>query len=226
MKSSGRPLDSISLAALLAAGPLTLLALTTAPPARAATPAPCAAAWGDEKPSTHPKPAAPLPSSRGPADSMSTSGASSPSPSAAPAHKKCPYATQECLNYMAQRLKTAGWIGIEYDTEKSGYPEVQKVVPGSPAEQAGLEVGDALISLNGVEIKEGNDEKLKAARGDWTPGHTIHYMVKRKGKLKPVDITLGTWPADVLARYIGEHMLEHAEADAQAQAQATPSPKK
>jgi C-terminal processing protease CtpA/Prc len=125
---------------------------------------------------------------------------------------------------MAQRLKSAGWIGIEYDGDQPGYPKVQKVIAGSPAEKAGLQVGDELISLNGVDIRETNEEKMNAARGDYTPGHTVHYVVKRKGALKPVDITLGTWPADLLARYIGEHMLEHAEADAQAQAAAPKAP--
>jgi hypothetical protein len=164
--------------------------------------------------------ASPLPN---PAESpgSSTAGTSSSSGSA---HKKCPYSTQECLNTMAQRLKNAGWIGIEYDQELPGHPKVTRVIPGSPAEKAGLQVGDELVSLNGVDTKDGSEEKMKQARGDWTPGHTAHYVVKRKGELKPIDIVLGTWPADVLARYIGEHMLEHAEADAQAQA-AVPAPK-
>jgi hypothetical protein len=45
--------------------------------------------------------------------------------------KKCPYSTQECLNYMAARLKASGWIGIEYDPEKAN--EISRVVAGSPA---------------------------------------------------------------------------------------------
>jgi membrane-associated protease RseP (regulator of RpoE activity) len=217
MKSSQGP--------LLIAAPLTLLVLMTAPTARAAAAyAPCPEAGPDSsgRPSTHPKPGeSTLPqSSRTSADKDSTTDVPASSPSSP--HKKCPYSTQECLNTMAQRLKSAGWIGIEYDGEQPGYPKVQKVVPGSPAEKAGLKVGDELISLNGVDIKEGNEEKMKAARGDYTPGHTVRYVVKRKGALKPVDITLGTWPADLLARYIGEHMLEHAEADAQAQAKTAP----
>lgn len=130
------------------------------------------------------------------------------------AEKKCPYTTQECLNYMAARLKASGWIGIEYEPEKGN--EITRVVVGSPAEKAGLQPGDRLFALNGVEIRKDNQEALEKARKDWAPGQTVHYTVTRNGLPRAVDIVLAPWPADVLARYIGEHMLQHAEADAAA----------
>jgi membrane-associated protease RseP (regulator of RpoE activity) len=132
--------------------------------------------------------------------------------------KKCPHTTQECLNTMAAKMKVAGWIGIEYDPEKDYV--ITRVVPGSPGEKAGLLPGDQLAALNGVEIREENESALLAARKKWTPGQVVHYTIKRNGLARQVDITLGEWPADLLARYIGEHMLQHAEADA-----AAPSPK-
>ncbi len=128
--------------------------------------------------------------------------------------KKCPYSTQECLNYMAARLKASGWIGIEYDPEKNN--EISRVVAGSPAEKAGLVPGDRLFALNGVEIKPENQEELAKVRKDWAPGQTVHYTVKHGTASRQVDITLAPWPADILARYIGEHMLQHAEDDAAA----------
>jgi membrane-associated protease RseP (regulator of RpoE activity) len=224
MKNSPRPtaLDALALTAFLIVPAMALL------PARAwARDASCEPMSDDSGPAVkHSHPTVPPSRSSSPLPSPTeSSGSPSSGSSSGAMHKKCPYSTQECLNTMAQRLKTAGWIGIEYDSDQPGPPKVQRVVPGSPAEKAGLQPGDELISLNGIELKEGNEEKLKVARGDWTPGHTVHYMVKRNGALKPIDIVLGTWPADVLAKYIGEHMLEHAEADAQAKA-APPAPKK
>lgn len=130
---------------------------------------------------------------------------------------KCPYSTQDCLNHMASRLQASGWIGIEYEPSESGVITVDRVVTGSPAEKAGIQVGDILHSINGVEIRKGNDEAMKKAKVDFRPGQTVHYIVKRQGAAKPIDIVLGQWPADLLAKYIGEHMLEHAEADALAQ---------
>ena len=158
-----------------------------------------ALAAGDSKPATTAdgKPASP--------DSKSSSGPK----------EKCPYTTQDCLNHMASRLKASGWIGIEYEPAEGGTITVQKVVPGSPAEKAGLQPGDLLFSINGVEIRNENNQALMKI--DRRPGQTLHYVVKRNGAAKSVDIVLGQWPADLLAKYIGEHMLEHAEADALAQ---------
>lgn len=135
--------------------------------------------------------------------------------------KKCPYTTQDCLNHMAARMKASGWIGIEYDDEKPGEMAITKVVPGSPAEKAGLLPGDVLSALNGVEIKEENNDALMKARKEWKPGQKVTYTIKRGGAPKQVDVILGEWPADLLARYIGEHMLQHAEADAST---TTPQP--
>jgi predicted metalloprotease with PDZ domain len=131
--------------------------------------------------------------------------------------QKCPYTTQDCLNHMASRLKASGWIGIEYEPAEDGTITVQKVVPGSPAEKAGLQPADVLFSINGIEIRKGNEEAMVKAKIDRSPGQTLHYVIKRNGVAKPIDIVLGQWPADLLAKYIGEHMLEHAEADALAQ---------
>lgn len=175
-------------------------------------------AWSSVPAGQHPTPGhgaqSAKPSPPQPPDSKRNIAQKAPSNS----KHKCPYSTQDCLNHMASRLQASGWIGIEYEPADSGVITVQKVVPGSPAEKGGLVPGDVLFSINGVEIKKGNDEAMKKAKVDYRPGQTIHYIVKRNGAPKPIDIILGQWPADLLAKYIGEHMLEHAEADALAQA--------
>jgi len=150
-----------------------------------------------------------------PATSAEGKPAGSDSKSSSAPKEKCPYTTQDCLNHMAARLKASGWIGIEYEPSESGSISVQKVVPDSPAEKAGLQPGDVLFSINGVEIRNENEPALKKI--DRRPGQTLHYVIKRNGVARPIDIVLGQWPADLLAKYIGEHMLEHAEADALAQ---------
>lgn len=130
-------------------------------------------------------------------------------------HKKCPYSTQECLNSMNARMKATGWVGIEYDAdEATGRMVVQRVLPGSPAEKAGLQEGDILIAMSGIEIKKDNEKALMEIRKTWKPGRAVQYTIQRDGQAKKIEIVLGEWPADLLARYIGEHMLEHAEADA------------
>ena len=141
------------------------------------------------------------------------------------AHKKCAYSTQECLNAMNARMKAAGWVGIEYQAEEAtGRVVVQRVVPGSPAEKAGLREDDILIAMDGVEIKKENEKRLAEIRKTWKPGKSVQYTIRRDGEAKKIDIVLGNWPADLLARYLGEHMLEHAEEDAAMPPPPPPAP--
>lgn len=126
---------------------------------------------------------------------------------------KCKYGTQECLDHMAAKMKSSGWVGVELETENPDGYEVTKVIPSSPAEAAGLEAGDVLVALNGVALKKENDESLMKARKEWKPGQVVTYTIKRNGGERQVSVTLGTWPADALAKMIGMHMLEHANGE-------------
>ena len=127
---------------------------------------------------------------------------------------KCKYSTQDCLDHMAAKMKTGGWVGVELEhNDETGELTVLKVVPGSPAESSGILPGDQLYALNGVTINDKNDEALSKARKDWKPGQTVNYTIKRNGQEKQITLTLAPMPADVLAKFIGTHMLEHASAE-------------
>jgi len=129
--------------------------------------------------------------------------------------KKCTMPLQECIDRMSSSLKTTGWVGIEYDNvlvPNGGY-KVLKVVPGSPAEKAGLQPGDLLYALNGVRIAEENYPALAKARQEWRPGQSVSYTIKREGIDREITLTLAPMPADVMARWIGEHMKEHEAAE-------------
>jgi len=128
--------------------------------------------------------------------------------------EKCSYSTQQCLDMMATKLKTSGFVGLDLDVDaKSGSPVVKAVIPNTPAEKAGLQAGDVLYKLNGVVINDKNEESLMKARGEWKPGQQVTYIVQRAGHEQEVQVTLGNMPADVMARWIGEHMLQHASAE-------------
>jgi S1-C subfamily serine protease len=125
--------------------------------------------------------------------------------------KKCSEPTQVCLDHMASRMKNSGWVGVELDVdEKSGVMTVTNVIPQSPAEAAGIQPKDVLYALNGVRISKENNDALMKARKEWKPGQAVTYTIKRDGNDREVSLTLAPMPADVLARYIGQHMLEHA----------------
>ena len=133
-------------------------------------------------------------------------------------HYKCTKSTQECLNEMSASLKNSGWVGIELDKNEDGKMLVKKVVPGSPAAQAGFSEGDVLVALQGIKFgDEANTEALKAAKKAMAPGKQVTYTVQRAGSEKKLTATLAPVPQDVLAQWIGNHMMAHADNTAVAQ---------
>jgi C-terminal processing protease CtpA/Prc len=131
------------------------------------------------------------------------------------APQKCTLPLQVCVDRMSAALKTTGWVGIEFDdsTMCDGGYRILKVVPGSPAEKAGLQPGDILYALNGVRLGKENSAALAAARKEWKPGQSVTYTVKREGVDREITLTLAPMPADVMARWIGEHMKQHEAAE-------------
>jgi C-terminal processing protease CtpA/Prc len=127
----------------------------------------------------------------------------------------CKATAQECLEMMSAKLKSSGWVGIEFQEDTY---TVTKVIPGSPAAQAGLQPGDVLYALNGVRLLPQNKEQLAKVRKEWAPGQCVSYTVQRSGADREVKLTLAPMPADVMANWIGQHMREHAEAEHRAAA--------
>jgi predicted metalloprotease with PDZ domain len=123
----------------------------------------------------------------------------------------CEGSTQDCLNAMTAKLQKKGWVGIEYDKDEATHTmTVTRVVPDSPAEAAGFRKGDVLVAVNGVSFEDENKDKLHQVKKVMVPGGEITYTVKRAGGKKDLDVTLAKVPEDVMAQWIGNHMLEHA----------------
>jgi C-terminal processing protease CtpA/Prc len=128
--------------------------------------------------------------------------------------EKCEYSTQECLDYMATKMKGSGWVGVELDrAEDTEAMRVTRIVANSPAEGAGIQAGDLLVAINGIALGKANEEKLMEARAMFKPGDSVTWTMKRGASDREVAITLAPMPADVLAAYIGQHMLEHAQVE-------------
>lgn len=66
--------------------------------------------------------------------------------------------------------------------------KVDSVVPGSPAEKAGVRAGDVLLALDGAEVASLRDysEKLKGM----SPGQSVRATLRRDGKALEVAVTL------------------------------------
>lgn len=124
----------------------------------------------------------------------------------------CTASTQDCLNHMAKNLENRGWVGIEMD-DKGGVDKmvITKVIDGSPADNAGFKVGDTLVAVNGVRFAEDNQKQIKDIQYSMTPGADFTYTVARKGSKVDLEVELGRIPENVMAQWIGGHMMDHAE---------------
>lgn len=79
-------------------------------------------------------------------------------------------------------------IGALMNTD-NGVPIIQSVIPGGPADRAGLRSGDRVLSvdgksLDGVDI----DETVKLIRGD--AGTTVKLSILHTGETSPVDYSI------------------------------------
>ena len=66
------------------------------------------------------------------------------------------------------------------------------VVPGSPADTAGLRQGDIIVKVNAQPID--GDHPLDATLSEFAPGDTISVEVLRDGQPQTLSLTLGTRP--------------------------------
>uniref|UniRef100_UPI003F586530 DegQ family serine endoprotease n=1 Tax=Neisseria leonii TaxID=2995413 RepID=UPI003F586530 len=106
---------------------------------------------------------------------------------------------------VADQLKTSGKVQrgqlgviiqeVSYDLAKSFQLDkpagalIARVMPGSPAERAGLQVGDIVRSVNGEEVRASSD--LPVMVGAIAPGKEITLGIWRQGQEIEQRLTLG-----------------------------------
>jgi len=104
------------------------------------------------------------------------------------------------MNQLIERGEvTRGFVGIKVADVTDEFMEaldlpgkegafIHEVLADSPAEDAGLERGDVIVSINGEKIKNSNEFLFKVA--EITPGTKTQFGVIHKGKIKSVNLTL------------------------------------
>ena len=115
---------------------------------------------------------------------------------------------------VAQQLKdkgrvTRGWLGVVVQevtrglAQSFGMPRaegalVARVIPGSPAETAGIQPGDVILSFDGQELVASN--ALPPMVGAMDPGATVPLKLLRDGKQQSLKVEIGELPDEAGAR--------------------------
>lgn len=97
--------------------------------------------------------------------------------------------------------KTGGWLGVSIGTVPDALAAqlgidgrgmvIQNVVTDSPADRAGLQVHDVVLSVNGQELGTDIHSAIEAIK-QHSPGDVVNIMVLRNGVNTPVSVTLGS----------------------------------
>lgn len=125
-------------------------------------------------------------------------------------HGKCSMPAQECAAHMKEMHRSRGWMGVELEQNEDGILKVTVVVPGSPAEKAGLKAGDILVAVSGVTLSKDTTEKVMRGEG-WKIDSTVSLGVKRGPDVTTVKVTLEKIPESLLAGMIEKHTKEAHE---------------
>ena len=81
------------------------------------------------------------------------------------------------------------FLGVRYETVEEG-ARIVHVEPGSPAERAGLGVGDVILTVDGAPVGAG-DPDLAARVLEHEPGDKVELRVQRGDKVLRFEVRLG-----------------------------------
>ena len=111
---------------------------------------------------------------------------------------------------VVDQLKTKGrvsrgWLGVLIQdvtrdlAETFGMPQprgalIAQILPGSPAESAGLEVGDVILEFNGKSVP--SSSALPPLVGVSSVGETSKVTVLRQGETRVIDVLIGELPEE------------------------------
>ncbi|MCA9589147.1 MAG: redoxin domain-containing protein [Myxococcales bacterium] len=85
------------------------------------------------------------------------------------------------------------WIGVVMAPGGPAGVEVKKVIRSSPADKAGLAVGDHIVSVDGHRVTRA--EEVSRAVGGTPVGGAVALVLSRAGKTKPVRLVVAGRPS-------------------------------
>ncbi len=84
-----------------------------------------------------------------------------------------------------------GFLGITSRDDGSGEIRLARISDGSPAQVAGLEIGDVVVALDGEPMTKISE--LSAAVKLYSPGDRVELTIERDGQTRVVSVELGSY---------------------------------
>jgi S1-C subfamily serine protease len=83
---------------------------------------------------------------------------------------------------------TGPYVGVQGESN-TDTAKVARVLPGAPAEKAGIRAGDVIVSFAGKKVTD--FASLQALVSDSDPGDKVTVEVLRDGKTVPLQLVVG-----------------------------------
>ena len=84
------------------------------------------------------------------------------------------------------------YLGVSVETTAAGAVRIGQVRAGTPAETAGLEAGDTVLSVDGKKVTSADE--LTSVIGSKSPGETVTITYSRGGETHSVQVKLASRP--------------------------------
>jgi carboxyl-terminal processing protease len=99
------------------------------------------------------------------------------------------YAEDEIEDYMTMTTGKYSGIGVSV-ASREGKHQVMMVFEGSPAEKAGMKIGDEILKIDGIDVVNSNKYDVGTLLKGQN-GTNVKLAIKRYGQTKPQDLVVG-----------------------------------
>jgi predicted metalloprotease with PDZ domain len=121
--------------------------------------------------------------------------------------QKCNGSARECEQQIRQFLSGRRFLGATIRERNPGLV-VESVNPGGPAERAGMQAGDRLITCNSKSLTSASPRDFKQILADARETGRLRMIVWRRGVYKRIEARLEPYSKEQIDKIIAAHLAQ------------------